>query len=388
MKAKVAIVACPGYDRDEVDAAVRNAVASAGGLRCAGKRVLLKPNVLSASAPGRAVTTHPEVFRAFARLCHESGASKVVAGDSPGWQAQDFAARNAGLAQVAREEGVEWLDFSDEAEIAFGEGSLVKRFVVARAVAEAEFIVTMPKLKTHSLMYYTGAVKNLFGVVPGFKKSAYHVRFPDRRDFGAMILDLCLALKPSFALMDAVVAMEGPGPGNGRPRHVGLVLASEDPISLDVAASAIIGYDPRVVAYLADAERRGLIDISGGAEGAAEYPELTIEKTRVRGFELIKVARDTDFFMPKFPRFLYEAIRRAVVPKPRFSRKRCVACSGCVRICPAGALELVQRGIVRRVEIDLDRCVACYCCHEICPEDAIDLRRRMFHRRRRRSTET
>jgi ferredoxin len=192
-----------------------------------------------------------------------------------------------------------------------------------------------------------------------------------------MILDLCLALEPAFALMDAVVAMEGPGPGNGRPRHPGLVLASRDPVALDVAGAALIGYDPRAVSYLRDAGERGLVEMPASkGTPLPSWVGVPFALARAKRFELVERPKDTDFFVPRFPRFLHDAIRDFVARKPRFSAKRCIACGGCARICPAGALVMGASREVRRVPvIDDAKCVRCYCCHEICPEDAIALKR-------------
>jgi ferredoxin len=251
------------------------------------------------------------------------------------------------------------------------EGRLVKRFRLAKALGSSDLLVSLPKLKTHQLMYYTGAIKNLFGLIPGLEKSAFHLRFPGRTEFAAMLADLALAARPDFALMDAVVAMEGPGPNSGRPRHLGLVLASPDALALDFTAAELIGYPPLSIPYLAALAGRGPFAAS---PAAVEQRGLSPDSVRPSSFELVPVPAATDFFRERMPRGLHRFVRDLTVARPRFDHRACVRCGGCVRICPAKALELRPvAGGGSRIEIDYDACIRCYCCHEVCPEDAIRL---------------
>ena len=365
----VSLVRCESYEPEVVYAAAEQAVGLAGGFDPRGKTVLLKPNLLNASDPDRAVTTHPEVLRAAVRLCRERGAARILVGESPGWQGIEEVARKTGVRAVVEEEGAEWADFSETVEVRVPEGRVVRRFGLARAAVEADLLVSLPKLKTHKLLFFTGAAKNLFGIVPGLGKSGYHLRFPERRDFGAMITDLVLAAKPAFALMDAVVGMEGPGPGNGTPRRLGLLLASRDCLALDWVASELIGYQPENIPYLADARDRGLLD-----PDEVRVEGLDPARERVPDYKRIHVPHDNDFFRAHLPAFAHRIARNLAVERPAFSDLKCVRCAGCVKICPAKALSF-REGRQAPV-IDYAACIRCYCCHEICPADAIRLIRR------------
>lgn len=416
MRSTVSIVRCPEYEARALDLAVAEAVELSGGFEARGAAVLLKPNLLNANGPERGVTVHPAIVAAAVRWLKGAGASRVLVGDSPGWQTQELVGRKTGIKDAVLQSGGEWADFSTEAEFELPEGRLARRFRLASPLAEADLLVSLPKLKTHQLMYYTGAVKNLFGLVPGLQKSAFHLRFPGRGEFAGMLSDLALASAPDFSLMDAVVAMEGPGPNNGRPRSLGLVLASRDPLALDWTAAGLIGYEPGAVPYLADlmgrmAAREGDAPPSASArarEGAPEaasegapggapggsrrraFPSwaaapgeivlagLPFEEAKPEAFELIPLLKENDFLSKKLPPWLHRLVKGAMVPRPRFDHAKCVRCSGCVRICPAKALVLAPsaRDPRGRIEIDYERCIRCYCCHEICPEDAIDLVRR------------
>jgi uncharacterized protein (DUF362 family)/Pyruvate/2-oxoacid:ferredoxin oxidoreductase delta subunit len=301
-----------------------------------------------------------------------------MAGESPGWQSQDAAARKSGIAAACEAEGVEWLDFAEAAEFECPEGKRVKRFSFAAALKQADILVSLPKLKTHRLMRYTGAMKNLFGLVPGLNKSGFHLRFPLPEDFGAMLVDLNLAAKPAFALMDAVVAMEGEGPANGRPVSTGLVLASRDVLALDWIASSIIGYDPYELPYLVDAASRGAW-VSGPED--IEVCGEKVEAVRPASFELVPLRSGDKFVTDKLPAPLRRLVRNSTIARPYFSRAKCIRCGGCVNICPPKALSFVPDSRAKsgkRIAVDYEKCIRCYCCHEVCPADAISLKKRAF----------
>jgi len=377
MPSTVSIVRCKDFEPDAVYRAVSEAVSQAGGLDVAGKSVLLKPNMLASASPAQAVSTHPEFLRAAIRLVRDLGAKRILVGDSPAFQSTDAIGMWNGLKPVALQEGAEWVDFGNPVDVETPEALLVKRFAVARVVTEVDVIVSLCKLKTHGLMYFTGAVKNLFGIIPGLKKSALHMRFPGRLEFGTMIADLTLAVKSTYAIMDGIVAMEGAGPYAGTPRQVGLVLAGAGLFAVDWVASSLIGYDPMDIPYL----RVAATNTPYGFDPAGVVTVgLLPGSVRIPDFKLIRVVNDSQAGK-KGP--LSEAVRKFMVPRPVFSRKLCVLCGACVKICPAKALSIVDSKAVQNaksgnkmIAIDYDMCIRCYCCHEVCTEHAIDLKRR------------
>ena len=379
----VAVLRCEEYDADLILDKMHEAWELTGGektLNVSGKKVLLKPNVLMDASPLKAITTNPEFLRAAIRLMKKLGAAEIYAGDSPGFQKPGFKAKKCGLGQICLEEGAVWYDFSNKTTIIkCPDGKMVNQFQVSDIVNKVDLIISLPKLKTHQLMYFTGAVKNQFGLLPGLTKSPYHMMFPGRGSFASMIVDLHMALKPAYAFMDGIISMEGPGPGNGIPKKTDLILASSNLPALDITACRIIGYDPDVVPVNRDAIDRGIwLESSHDVE----IKGLTLHEAKVHQFQKIKLTGSRsqllEFITPPFIRKLESKLS----PRPLFREKVCIRCGECVKICPAEALTMTDRKsssgkYSKMISIDYDKCIRCFCCHEVCPEDAIAVKRRL-----------
>jgi uncharacterized protein (DUF362 family)/NAD-dependent dihydropyrimidine dehydrogenase PreA subunit len=372
----VAIVRARDYILDDLIAGIELAINLSGGiapLQAKGRKLLLKPNMLAGSPPENAVTTHPVFFEAAVIVFKRLGFT-LYAGDGPAIESTNGAGKRNGLRAVALAHGVEWSDFADAVTLHNPEGKLVRDFTVARVFTEVDAAVTMPKLKTHSQMYYTGAVKNMFGAIHGLGKSRFHVRFPERENFAKMIVDLNALLKPDFALMDGIVAMEGLGPQNGTPVNMGLILASYDALALDTAACRAIGYDPDSIPILHEAYTRGFWITSPDQLQTAGADLSSVTKS---DFKKIPIVKDILRAKRVLPGWLFNGIRNRIVPRPAFNKK-CILCKRCTEICQAGALSVSEHGGKKHIAIDYDTCIRCYCCHEICPADAIDLTRGFF----------
>lgn len=373
----MALARCGGYQPDEVNRAVRRAIRAAGGLDGLvrpGDRVLLKVNLLSPRPPAQAVTTHPAVVAAVARLLVESGA-RVWVGDSAGGAvsgrsltAQAFDV--SGIADAALGAGARVINHDQAGVVEVANRGptqdLMPVFPLARPVTEADVIINLPKLKTHSLTVLTGAVKNTLGCVPGLGKMECHRLAPRPGDLARLLVDLYRAVAPAFTVMDAVVAMEGNGPAAGRPRPVGVVIAGRDAVAVDALAAAVVGIPP------VSALTTGAAAIMGVGQARLDRIENAGDRLadlRVSGFRL-PAGAFLRSLAARLPRSLARRGVDLLRARPRIHGEKCTACGLCRASCPLEAI--VSEG--GRPRIDPARCVGCLCCHELCPEDAVELR--------------
>lgn len=245
-RGRVAAVPCRDYSEEETTRACEGALSLLGGLSRfvkPGMRVGIKCNLVSAMAPEKAATTSPALLSALCRMITDLGAS-VVLGDSPGGVFTEAALKNVyrtcGLEPLVREGVALNRDFSVK-DAAFSKAQSIRTFTCTGWLSSCDVLINFSKLKSHGMMGMTGAVKNLFGTIPGLTKPEYHARFPQKRAFADMLVDLNEYFRPVLSLTDAVECMEGNGPTAGTPRHLGLLLASTSPYCLDMVGSACIG---------------------------------------------------------------------------------------------------------------------------------------------------
>lgn len=370
------------YDQTLVDEAVEEIFAHLPAARELGpaSRVLLKPNLLAKHSPDHAVTTHPAVVTAVIRACKRRGvpADRITVADSSGGVYNPAVMKGiyqaSGLWQACAGEGVSC--YTDcRYRTCPGKGKLVRQFNLICPAAEADFIIDLPKMKTHVMTGYTGAVKNLFGCIPGLQKAEFHMRFPQKEAFGQMLVDLLEQLKPRMAILDGILALEGDGPAGGTPRRVGLLMGSEDLPVMDLAACALIGLDPMQVPYLWAAHQRGLCPASfdpaclaGEKEAFRPIPGYLLPRSYASG-----KGGDLDFARyQKLPGFLRKGIKKLeelAAPRPVINRSRCIGCGKCAEICPGHTIR-----IAGKAKIDPKGCIRCFCCHEMCPVKAIDVK--------------
>ncbi|OPY34460.1 MAG: Ferredoxin [Methanomassiliicoccales archaeon PtaU1.Bin124] len=373
----VALVRCEDYSRELVYSRVKEAIDLLGGLdRFAkkGQRVLVKPNILRASPPDEAVCTHPNVIWAVCRLLRENGCEVVLA-ESPGAGAVygpnqlRKAYETAGYSSLSEELGVVLNENVSYREVANPDGRLVKRFLIIEPAIEADVLIVVSKLKTHLLTKMTAATKNLFGVVPGMEKASFHGRLQDPMDFSRMLVDLNELMRPSLQIIDAIVGMEGDGPGSGDPRKLGAIIASPSYAAADVVAARMIGLDAASVPTIGAAVERGAIDGDLQVEVRGEaLQDLTVQDFRLPS----TYARGRNPSGGAVVRRMAKLVRSYTL-RPYIDPDRCNGCGRCERSCPTKAIRQV-RG---RMKVRVRDCIRCYTCHEMCANGAIDLERSM-----------
>ncbi len=372
----VALVGCSDYASPLVEGAVRRVVDLLGGMEAfvkPGQRVLLKPNLLSAHVPEDRVTTDPTVVRAVARMVLDVGGTPFI-GDSPALASLRKIVGPSGMDAVCRELGLEWVEFLRPRRVPPAEGAVYRRLELAEELFEADAVINLPKLKTHSQMTLTLGVKNLFGMIPGKRKAEWHfVTGMDRDAFASLHLDIYRAVNPVLTILDGVWGMEGNGPANGVPKKMGFIAASRDAPALDVSVCRMLGVPLRSFPLYREAVRRGMCEADPLRIPTTGDP---LERFVQRDFRAPE--RDS---LGRMPNAFHSLTRRYLVSKPVHQGNRCVECGRCEEICPAGAVR-VERG--RGPLFDYRRCIRCYCCQEVCPGDAVGFRQgpmvRLIHR--------
>lgn len=366
---KVIIQECKNYELETVIAKINAAVELLGGWDKFVKpkdKVLLKVNLIGPKSSESAAITHAEFVRAMVRILKGKNCN-VWIGDSSGGAiagiaptAQSF--RVAGYERVAEEEGAEIKNFDREGVVSVQPESRCEETMhIAKPMFDADVVINLPKLKTHSAQIFSGAVKNVFGCIPGLKKAKYHKMAPNPSDFGQIICDIHKAANIQLHIMDGILTMQGEGPTAGSIYRADKILVSEDPLALDAVAAKMVGMDVEDVPILETARKRNLgdgclknITLAGDYEQVPRLVNFKLPR-RLHGSKkrnskvLIKVI---DFFNTY----------------PRINSDKCKKCNMCVESCPVQAIDKETK------QIDYNICIECMCCHELCLFKAVELK--------------
>ena len=374
-KPVVSLASCKNYSPEELKTALLKIFFNLGGIEkyvTAGVKIVLKPNLIMAKSPSECATTNPEFIRQLAIILKEYGAQLFIA-ESPGGpytSARLKAVYNAcGITEVAAETGIEVNYKTETVKKENPDGRFLKILELIKPLADADFIINLPKAKSHGQMTYTGAVKNMFGAVAGMFKVDYHMRMSEYDTFADAIIDVFLSVKPKLNIMDAVMGMEGNGPTNGNPRHIGLICASEDAFALDLAMLGILDLDPRKVPVMKQGMLRNLC--------ANDVSEIEIKGENPGDFLIDDFLFPTESAISFFhSNFLLKPFERFFKPYPHFLLDSCTSCGECMRVCPAKTIIIKDR----KPYADLKKCVRCFCCQELCPAAAVEIRRSFVHK--------
>lgn len=366
---KVFLARCEDYEYTKVEQNVRRIFDAFGGAQAilrGGKKVTVKVNLLLPKNPDSAATTHPYVAAAVAKYFVEAGAEVTIA-DSPGGPYNTLTINKVYDACKMREAAklsgaVLNTDMGSCIRTFEAENGKVRAFDLINPVANADVVISVAKMKTHSLAYFTGAVKNMFGTIAGLNKAAYHANLPNVEDFCEMIVDLCRTTAPAFSIIDGITGMEGDGPSGGKPRHGGVIIGAPNPFAADAAAMRFCGLDPDN----APIHRRGI------ALGlVSKQQELIGDDPTPLEVPFVPAMQDKVMWkaVSRIPAFVSKLIGDRFRPYPVIS-ERCVGCGICAESCPGKALTIRDGHAV----LNRKKCIKCYCCHELCRIKAIDMR--------------
>jgi uncharacterized protein (DUF362 family)/Pyruvate/2-oxoacid:ferredoxin oxidoreductase delta subunit len=363
--ARVAIVRARRYDKDEVAHAAAHALDLLGGVEAIihpTDRVFVKINHLNPPSPAeRGIVTHPVFTEGVLSVLREFSSHLTVGDDVDSRAGDGFAV--SGYRQMAARLGVRLVNLREEGFVEVPcHGKILEKVLVSRTALEADAIVNLPKLKTHSLTLFTGAVKNLYGMIPAGLRVRFHGEHNKSSDFAQILVDLFSIVRPKLTLLDAVVAMEGGGPAGGTLRDVGLILASEDAVALDAVATRLIGVNPFAVETTRAASEQ---DLGVGDLSQIKVLGEALDAVTPRGFRL--PAGGPSRLLGRIPGPIARAVVRGLAARPVVAVGLCVGCAECERICPVGAAKVTDG----KARIDRALCVRCMCCHEVCRFDAI-----------------
>jgi ferredoxin len=231
-------------------------------------------------------------------------------------------------------------------------------------------VINLPKFKTHGFTYLTAAVKNLFGVLPGKTKVGYHATLKNIRNFSEMLIDLLLYVNPCLTIVDAIVGMDGDGPSAGRARKLGLLLASENPLAVDIVLAEAVKVDPALIPHIRAALDRKLspqslkdVKVLGETFESIRVPDFVMPKSMERKGRLGTLSL-LDRLTAPFLKDMF-SVRPEIIPEV------CTGCRICEENCPENAIRLVHA----KAHINQRRCIRCYCCHELCPSRSVELRK-------------
>jgi len=325
----------------------------------AGKKVVIKPNVLRASKADEHIVTNPAVLKAVVEKVESLSPAQIIVGDNPGLfnygQNEDSFAQT-GL--MAATKGY-YKNLGDSSVHLPFNPDLMSEIGVSREIMEADIFISLPKFKTHGLTVMTGAIKNSYGILPGAQKAKLHQLAGSPERFHEVIVEVFRLRIPDLFIMDAVVGMEGNGPASPELREIGLLLAADNGVALDAVVARMMGLEPERLRFLQKAKAWGLGDYDAGA------------------IEIIGEMRVLENF--KIPQLGGEAIASNVALQnlmdakakvtPSANLETCTGCGSCIEHCPVSALTMTSN----LPEVDPDLCIACFCCQEICPEKAMHL---------------
>ncbi len=325
------------------------------GFRADHRKVLLKPNLLSAKPSDKAVTTHPQFVQALSELLLDCSCN-VYIGDSPGYESAERVLLKSGIMDVVKNYGLKVVPFVKKVVKKSQGISPYREFVFGEDPDDFDLIINLPKLKTHMMMGLTLGVKNTFGFIHGMDKAKWHLRAgADKMLFASLLIDIHTIVKPSLTVLDGIVGMDQDGPGSGRVREIGIVAMSRSALALDLYIEKLARFS-------------SLLPISAKAVEHGMVPE----------YEMVPIGPPVtfpaDFQKPgtmatdwNLPGFAKRVLKNIMVKKPKARKEICEGCGVCAKVCPAGALTLGEQ----IPSFDYKKCIRCYCCQEMCPEGAI-----------------
>lgn len=325
----------------------------------AGKKVVIKPNVLRGSRPDEHIVTNPALLQAVIEKVEEMQPRQLIVGDNPGlfnYGDNENCFEQTGLMAAAKGyyrnlgDTTRYLDFHPD---------FMPKIGVSEEIMAADILISLPKFKTHGLTVMTGAIKNSYGILPGGQKARLHQIAGTARRFHELIVEVFRLRVPDMFIMDGVIGMEGNGPASPELREIGLILAADNAVAMDAVVARMMGVDPARLHFLQKARDTGLGDF------ASDMIAIEGEMRVLPDFKLPPLGGEAITDNPNAQQLLHA--KGHVTPKA--DPELCTTCGACIEHCPVSALSMQQTLPV----VEEETCIACFCCQEICPEKAMRL---------------
>lgn len=361
----------PSYNQEQINEAVEKMMDSLNIEKeiSPQMRIVIKPNLIMAKSTDVPATTHPAVIRAVALWLKNRGCTNVTLAESSGGpylaEYMKTVYRVCGISRLSDVLNLN-MDFSSK-PVHCPDGFKNHSFNIITPVTDADYIINICKLKTHSMTGMSAGIKNLFGVIPGLEKPQLHYLWPDIEDFSNMLLELAHIVNPNLTIIDAIDAMEGNGPTGGTSHPLGLLLGAKDFYTQDYFAATLMKLDPEHIVMIRQAMEKGLVKQNEiELRGDSVPQDLTPFK--------IPDARKLDFsnFVPGvFGKTFAKIASRVLKSYPKVEKSKCVGCGKCQESCPQHIIKIKNKKAV----FPRKGCISCFCCQEMCPAKAISVKR-------------
>ena len=309
----VSLIPAESYDLKELRLKIEYLLEPLGGMKAfvsTGDRVLLKPNLLTGSRPTKECITRPEIVYCVAQLVKEAG-GKPFLGDSPAFGSAKGVAKANGYLPLCEDLDLPIVEFKGQRYQT--ENDNFNHLRLSKEAMDADVVINLPKVKSHTQLTMTMGVKNLFGCVPGKMKAWWHLEAGKDKDrFGEMLVETAKAIAPNLTIIDGIIGHEGNGPSGGEPRKLGVLGASPNVFALDRAFIEIVNVNPELVPTLTAQARLGFC-----AELAEiEFPYCQPQELVVTDWKLPEALVPIDFGLPRVLRSTFKHFYIRFIKEP------------------------------------------------------------------------
>jgi uncharacterized protein (DUF362 family) len=309
----VSLIRATSYQVQELKSSIEYLLEPLGGIKKIvkpGDRVLLKPNLLTGSRPTKECITRPEIVYCVAQLVKEAG-GKPFLGDSPAFGSARGVAKANGYLPLCEELNLPIIEFKGQRYAT--ENPNFRQLRLSKEAMDADVVINLPKVKSHTQLTMTLGVKNLFGCVPGKMKAWWHMEAGKDADrFGEMIVETAKAISPNLTIIDGIIGHQGNGPSGGEPKELGVLGASTDVFALDRAMIELLNVDPMAVPTLSAQFKQGLCT----ELTEIKFPYCQPKDLEVFDWQLPDALMPIDFGLPRLLRSTFKNFYIRLIQEP------------------------------------------------------------------------